>query len=42
MVEALVARALRPWPITLSQVAFVTLMLMLAVLYTFLAKGWLK
>ena len=31
-----------PWPITLSQVAFVTLMLMLAVLYTFLAKGWLK
>jgi Mg2+ and Co2+ transporter CorA len=31
-----------PWPVTLGQVAFITLMLMLAVLYTFLAKGWLK
>jgi Mg2+ and Co2+ transporter CorA len=31
-----------PWPVTLGQVAFGTLMLMLAVLYTFMAKGWLR
>ena len=31
-----------PWPVTLGQVAFGTLMTMLVVLYTFLAKGWLK
>lgn len=31
-----------PWPLTLGQVAFVTLLLMLGVLYTFLAKGWLR
>ncbi len=31
-----------PWPVTLGQIAFITLMLMLAVLYTFMAKGWLK
>jgi len=31
-----------PWPLTLGQVAFVTLVLMLGVLYTFLAKGWLR
>mgnify|MGYP000864628608 CR=1 FL=1 len=31
-----------PWPITLGQVAFVTLILMIGVLYTFLAKGWLR
>jgi Mg2+ and Co2+ transporter CorA len=31
-----------PWPATLTQVAFGTFILMLCVLYTFLAKGWLK
>ena len=31
-----------PWPVTLSQVGFVTFILMLAVLYAFLAKGWLR
>lgn len=31
-----------PWPFTLSQVAFGTFVLMLCVLYTFLAKGWLR
>jgi Mg2+ and Co2+ transporter CorA len=31
-----------PWPVTLSQIAFVTFILMLAVLYAFLAKGWLR
>lgn len=31
-----------PWPVTLGQVAFVTLILILGVLYAFLAKGWLK
>jgi hypothetical protein len=31
-----------PWPATLGQVAFGTFVLMLCVLYTFLAKGWLK
>jgi Mg2+ and Co2+ transporter CorA len=31
-----------PWSLTLGQVAFVTLLLMLGILYTFLAKGWLK
>ncbi len=31
-----------PWPITLGQVAFITFLLMIAVLYTFLARGWLK
>ena len=31
-----------PWPVTLGQVAFVTLMLMLGVLYAFMAKGWLR
>jgi Mg2+ and Co2+ transporter CorA len=31
-----------PWPVTLGQVAFGTLMLMLGVLYTFMAKGWLR
>ena len=30
-----------PWPVTLGQVAFGTLVLMLGVLYTFMAKGWL-
>jgi len=31
-----------PWPVTLGQVAFGTLVLTLGVLYTFLAKGWLR
>jgi hypothetical protein len=31
-----------PWPVTLGQVAFATLILILGVLYAFLAKGWLK
>ena len=31
-----------PWPVTLGQVAFVTLILILGVLYAFLAKGWLR
>lgn len=31
-----------PWPVTLGQVAFATLVLILAVLYAFLAKGWLR
>jgi Mg2+ and Co2+ transporter CorA len=31
-----------PWPITLPQVAFATAMLMLGVLYAFLAKGWMR
>ena len=31
-----------PWPATLAQVAFMTFVLMLSVLYIFLAKGWLK
>jgi Mg2+ and Co2+ transporter CorA len=31
-----------PWPVTLGQVAFGTLVLMLGVLYTFMAKGWLR
>jgi Mg2+ and Co2+ transporter CorA len=31
-----------PWPVTLGQVAFATLVMILAVLYTFLAKGWLR
>jgi Mg2+ and Co2+ transporter CorA len=31
-----------PWPVTLGQVAFGTLVLTLGVLYTFMAKGWLR
>lgn len=31
-----------PWPVTLSQIAFGTFILMLGVLYAFLAKGWLR
>ena len=31
-----------PWAVTLGQVAFGTLVLMLGVLYTFMAKGWLR
>jgi Mg2+ and Co2+ transporter CorA len=31
-----------PWPVTLSQVAFATFILMLGVLYAFMAKGWLR
>jgi hypothetical protein len=31
-----------PWPATLAQVAFATFITMLCLLYTFLAKGWLK
>ena len=31
-----------PWPVTLGQVAFGTLVLMLGVLYSFMAKGWLR
>lgn len=31
-----------PWPVTLAQVAFGTLVLTLGVLYTFMAKGWLR
>ena len=31
-----------PWTVTLGEVAFATLVLMLGVLYAFMAKGWLK
>jgi len=31
-----------PWPVTLGQIGFGTLMLGLGVLYTFMAKGWLR
>jgi len=31
-----------PWPMTLGQVAFGTLVVTLVVLYTFMAKGWLR
>ena len=31
-----------PWPATLAQVAFGTFVLMMCMLYVFLAKGWLK
>jgi Mg2+ and Co2+ transporter CorA len=31
-----------PWPVTFAQVAFGTLVMTLAVLYTFMAKGWLR
>ena len=31
-----------PWPVTLGQVAFGTLVLTLGVLYAFMAKGWLR
>ena len=31
-----------PWPVTLAQVAFGTFVLMLGVLYAFMAKGWLR
>ena len=31
-----------PWPVTLGQVAFGTLVLTIGVLYTFMAKGWLR
>jgi CorA-like Mg2+ transporter protein/Ion transport protein len=31
-----------PWPVTLAQIAFGTFVLMLCVLYAFLAKGWLR
>lgn len=31
-----------PWAVTPAEVAFVTLVMMLAVLYGFLAKGWLR
>jgi Mg2+ and Co2+ transporter CorA len=31
-----------PWPVTLAQVAFGTFILMLGVLYAFMAKGWLR
>jgi len=31
-----------PWTLTLGQVAFITLVLMLGVLYAFMAKGWLR
>jgi Mg2+ and Co2+ transporter CorA len=31
-----------PWPMTLGQVAFCTLILMLGVLYAFQAKGWIR
>ena len=31
-----------PWPVTLGQVAFATLILILGILYAFLAKGWLR
>ncbi len=31
-----------PWAVTLGQVAFGTLVLMLGVLYVFMAKGWLR
>ena len=31
-----------PWSVTLPQVAFITIILMLGVLYAFMAKGWLR
>ncbi len=31
-----------PWTVTLRQVAFITLLLMLGVLYALMAKGWLR
>jgi Mg2+ and Co2+ transporter CorA len=31
-----------PWTVSLAQVAFITLLLMLGVLYAFMAKGWLR
>jgi len=31
-----------PWSVTLGQVAFGSLVLTLAVLYTFMAKGWFR
>jgi hypothetical protein len=31
-----------PWPVTLTQVAFGTFVVMLGVLYAFMAKGWLR
>jgi Mg2+ and Co2+ transporter CorA len=31
-----------PWPMTLAQVAFFALLLVLGVLYAFMAKGWLR
>ena len=31
-----------PWSVTLGEVAFVTLVLMIGVLYAFMAKGWLR
>ena len=31
-----------PWSVTLAQVAFITMLLMLGVLYAFMAKGWLR
>lgn len=31
-----------PWTVTLGEVAFVTLVLMIGVLYAFMAKGWLR
>jgi Mg2+ and Co2+ transporter CorA len=31
-----------PWPVTLAQIAFGTFILMMCVLYAFLAKGWLR
>jgi Mg2+ and Co2+ transporter CorA len=31
-----------PWPVTLGQIAFGTFILMLCVLYAFMAKGWLR
>jgi len=31
-----------PWPVTLPQVGFLVFIIMVSMLYTFLAKGWLK
>jgi Mg2+ and Co2+ transporter CorA len=31
-----------PWAVTLGEVAFITLVLMVGVLYAFMAKGWLR
>lgn len=31
-----------PWTVTLAQVGFITLLLMLGMLYAFMAKGWLR
>ena len=31
-----------PWAVTLGEVAFVTFVLMVGVLYAFMAKGWLR